>query len=90
MFINGKYFGLNTQGFTYASGVMITDLSRENSSFSAKVKDEDGLADDKSVKGEIKIKREIKKQITGRLVELASESPEAVKEYLKTGEQPTE
>ena len=83
LFINGKYFGLNAQGFTYASGIMITDLSRENSSFKASVKDEDGLSDEKSINGEIKVERSIGKQCTGYLVDLAKVSPETAAEYVK-------
>lgn len=70
---------------SYINGIAIVDLSRENSGWEMEIDEEDGLQYDSktgTVKGVKKIKRNIGKQITGYLVDLAETDSKAVEKYL--------
>jgi hypothetical protein len=71
-------------------GMILTDVSRENSEWIIEVDSEAGLVYDKntgSVKGIKRIHRRLGPQITGYLVELAEKDPESARTYLKAVEQ---
>ena len=85
--VRGKYFGLNQTGFTYANGLIVADMSRENTSVKVKAEDKDGLGDSKDIASSIEVERTIGKQCTGYLVDLAKESPEAAEAYISNQQQ---
>ena len=85
----GRVVVLNEAGFQYVNGFFAYDLSRENSEIETETSDANGLAPapgSSQIKGGIRIRRRIGKQVTGYLVDLADRSPEAVIEYLKQTE----
>lgn len=72
------------------SGLYVLDVSRENSSWEMEINDEVGLQVDPktgALKGVKKIRREIKKQISGNLVDLAKKDSKAAETWVKP-EQP--
>ena len=85
--------GFDPRTFTAAAkindGMILTDVSRENSEWIIEVDAEAGLVYDKntgSVKGIKRIHRRLGPQITGYLVELADKDPESARIYLKAVE----
>lgn len=89
MFGQGKVITLTPEGFNYTNGIFAYDLSRENSEVELELSDANGLAPapgSSQIKGGIRIRRRIGKQILGYTVDLAKESPESVTEWLKDGE----
>lgn len=87
----GKVWSLNERGFTYINGVALIDYSRENTSIEAKVSDDDTIAagenKDGTLNGGMEVHRNIGRQITGYLVDLAEVAPEAAKAYLDGGKE---
>lgn len=82
--ILGKGFLAGAEGLKYFNGVALLDNSRENSEWGIEIDDEDGITvQDGNIKGIKKIERKIGKQVTGYLVDLAEEDPEAVNKYLE-------
>ena len=81
----GKVFTLNERGLTYVNGVLAYDLSRENTDAEVEIQDADGLgghAGTHQIKGGIKFRRRIGKQVTGYLVDLSKKNPKAAAGYL--------
>ena len=73
----------------YVNGVLVVDVSRENSSWEIEIDDEAGMSydpDTKTLKGVKKIKRTIGHQATGYLNEIAgkdNDTARAAVEYLR-------
>lgn len=73
-----------TANISYADGLNLFDVSRENSSWELEIDATSGVSlNDGSIKGVKRIKRDLGPQITGYLVDLAHKDPEMAKEYVK-------
>lgn len=87
MLVDGTYFDITPRGIHHASGTIFNDFSRENSSFTAKTSKKHGIAQgeasDSNLEDTIEVSRSVDKQVSGYLVDLAKESPDAAIEYLK-------
>lgn len=94
IFTIGKQIKIGNSGYgeiSYINGIAIVDLSRENSGWEIEIDEEDGLQYDSktgTVKGVKKIKRNIRKQITGYLVDLSKTNSKAVENYLSDNVKP--
>lgn len=73
-----------TVNISYADGLNVFDVSRENSSWSIEVDADSGVSlNNGTIKGVKKIEREIGPQITGYLVDLANKNPDMARDYIK-------
>lgn len=78
---------------SWTDGLNIVDVPRENSSFEIEVDEQTGLSFDpatNTVRGVRRITRRTGVQVTGYLVDLAKESPEAALEYIRSWKQAPE
>lgn len=82
--------GLDPQNATanasYTDGLNVIDVSRENASWSIEIDADNGVSVDTStgnIKGVKRINREVGPQITGYLVDLSENSPEAAASYIE-------
>ncbi len=79
----GKGVIVGEAGFQFFNGFALLDTSRENSSWSIELTDEDAPASAGSnFKGVRKITRTLGRQASGYLVDLAKEDPKAVEDWL--------
>lgn len=75
-----------TANISYADGLNVVDVSRENSEWEITIDSETGVSIDPktgNVKGVKSIKRKIGFQVTGYLVELAEKNPDLAKLYIE-------
>lgn len=78
-------------GLTYIKGKGIWDFSRENTALVVEAESGDGIIHDgeNSFKSHVIVKKTVGKQVLGYTVDLAKRSPEAVVEWLKNAESPS-
>ena len=91
MFAKGKVFTLNETGLHYVNGEVVYEIARENSEMEAEFVDADGLGNfsgTSQIKGGMRVRRVISKQITGYAADLAKVCPEAVIAYLQDSSLP--
>lgn len=75
-----------TANISYADGLNVVDISRENSEWEIDIDANTGISVDKktgNIKGVKSIKRKIGFQVTGYLVELAEKNPDLAKLYIE-------
>ena len=82
---DGTYFeaGFEACKIRYMSGTFASNIVRENTKTSVTTKRNDTLANPGEMQGETTITFETGQQVTGYLVDLAKQDPEAVKIYLE-------
>ena len=76
-----------TANFSYTDGLNVIDVSRENASWDVEIDADNGVSVDDStgtVKGVKRLRRDVGPQITGYLVDLSENSPEAAASYIET------
>lgn len=75
-----------TANASYTDGLNVIDVSRENASWDVEIDADNGVSVDDStgtVKGVKRLRRDIGPQITGYLVDLSENSPEAAASYIE-------
>lgn len=76
-----------TANLSYTDGLNVVDVSRENASWDIEIDADNGVSVDDStgtVKGVKRLRRDVGPQITGYLVDLSENSPEAAASYIET------
>lgn len=76
-----------TANASYTDGLNVIDVSRENASWDVEIDADNGVSVDDStgtVKGVKRLRRDVGPQITGYLVDLSENSPEAAASYIET------
>ena len=76
-----------TANLSYTDGLNVVDVSRENASWDVEIDADNGVSVDDStgtVKGVKRLRRDVGPQITGYLVDLFENSPEAAASYIET------
>lgn len=76
-----------TANLSYTDGLNVVDVSRENASWDVEIDADNGVSVDDStgtVKGVKRLRRDVGPQITGYLVDLSENSPEAAASYIET------
>lgn len=76
-----------TANLSYTDGLNVIDVSRENASWDIEIDADNGVSVDDStgtVKGVKRLRRDVGPQITGYLVDLSENSPEAAASYIET------
>lgn len=76
-----------TANASYTDGLNVVDVSRENASWDIEIDADNGVSVDDStgtVKGVKRLRRDVGPQITGYLVDLSENSPEAAASYIET------
>lgn len=75
-----------TANASYTDGLNVIDVSRENASWDVEIDADNGVSVDDStgtVKGVKRLRRDVGPQITGYLVDLSENSPEAAASYIE-------
>ena len=75
-----------TANASYTDGLNVVDVSRENASWDVEIDADNGVSVDDStgtVKGVKRLRRDVGPQITGYLVDLSENSPEAAASYIE-------
>lgn len=75
-----------TANLSYTDGLNVVDVSRENASWDIEIDADNGVSVDDStgtVKGVKRLRRDVGPQITGYLVDLSENSPEAAASYIE-------
>lgn len=75
-----------TANLSYTDGLNVVDVSRENTSWDVEIDADNGVSVDDStgtVKGVKRLRRDVGPQITGYLVDLSENSPEAAASYIE-------
>ena len=75
-----------TANLSYTDGLNVVDVSRENASWDVEIDADNGVSVDDStgtVKGVKRLRRDVGPQITGYLVDLSENSPEAAASYIE-------
>ena len=75
-----------TANASYTDGLNVIDVSRENASWEVEIDADNGVSVDDStgtVKGVKRLRRDVGPQITGYLVDLSENSPEAAASYIE-------
>ena len=75
-----------TANASYTDGLNVIDVSRENASWDIEIDADNGVSVDDStgnIKGVKRLRREVGPQITGYLVDLSENSPEAAASYIE-------
>ena len=75
-----------TANLSYTDGLNVIDVSRENASWDIEIDADNGVSVDDStgtVKGVKRLRRDVGPQITGYLVDLSENSPEAAASYIE-------
>ena len=76
-----------TANASYTDGLNVIDVSRENTSWDVEIDADNGVSVDDStgnIKGVKRLRRDVGPQITGYLVDLSENSPEAAASYIET------
>lgn len=76
-----------TANASYTDGLNVIDVSRENASWDVEIDADNGVSVDNrtgTVKGVKRLRRDVGPQITGYLVDLSENSPEAAASYIET------
>ena len=76
-----------TANASYTDGLNVVDVSRENASWDVEIDADNGVSVDNStgnIKGVKRLRRDVGPQITGYLVDLSENSPEAAAPYIET------
>lgn len=75
-----------TANASYTDGLNVIDVSRENASWDVEIDADNGVSVDNrtgNIKGVKRLRREVGPQITGYLVDLSENSPEAAASYIE-------
>lgn len=75
-----------TANASYTDGLNVIDVSRENASWDVEIDADNGVSVDDStgnIKGVKRLRRDVGPQITGYLVDLSENSPEAAASYIE-------
>lgn len=75
-----------TANLSYTDGLNVVDVSRENASWDVEIDADNGVSVDDStgnIKGVKRLRRDVGPQITGYLVDLSENSPEAAASYIE-------
>ena len=75
-----------TANASYTDGLNVVDVSRENASWDVEIDADNGVSVDNrtgNIKGVKRLRREVGPQITGYLVDLSENSPEAAASYIE-------
>lgn len=75
-----------TANASYTDGLNVIDVSRENASWEVEIDADNGVSVDNrtgNIKGVKRLRREVGPQITGYLVDLSENSPEAAASYIE-------
>lgn len=75
-----------TANLSYTDGLNVIDVSRENASWDVEIDADNGVSVDDStgnIKGVKRLRRDVGPQITGYLVDLSENSPEAAASYIE-------
>lgn len=75
-----------TANASYTDGLNVIDVSRENTSWDVEIDADNGVSVDNrtgNIKGVKRLRREVGPQITGYLVDLSENSPEAAASYIE-------